>query len=637
MSLYKQLWIAIIFFMLIAFVGSFLVSCLSAVHYLEEQLYRKNVDNASSLALTLSSAEHDQVSRELYINAQFDSGHYDWIRIIDAEGKTLIKKESSNKKILAPNWIMSTFTIEAQPGVAKISNGWQQLGTLRLASNTQFAYHQLWQVVKRLFYYFFFIGITGGLIGSYLLRFITRPLDKAVDQAEAIGERRFITTDEPKTKEFKAVIRSMNKLSAHVKTMLEEETQKLEKLRQSIQIDAVTGLLNREPLLNYFHSYLKSEDTTSDGLIVAFRISSLFQLNQQEGRLNIDALLKRFGRTLTEASVNCYNGTTGRLNGSDFLLILPQAQSSETLGQDVFENLKRDCRDLKIETAIILGSSTSYHQGESVSEVLSRLDSVLESSANNDRAPFIHIPVTNVVHHQKQTLDWRSTLQTAIDEKSFVLDSFPVYSHENALLHFEAPVRLKASDNTLTRAGVFMPHINRFQMADSLDLIVLQLALNKIRETNQPVGINLSTSILIQSHSMVEFIDLVKANTDLTPNLWLEIPEYGAFQNLENFRMFCQLLKSTQCKLGIEHVAREFSRIGELHDVGLDYIKIDHSLIHDIHSITSFQVFLRGLCTIVHSIGLKAIAEGVEVEEEWEVLKDIGIDGGTGSYFSHPE
>ena len=85
--------------------------------------------------------------------------------------------------------------------------------------------------------------------------------------------------------------------------------------------------------------------------------------------------------------------------------------------------------------------------------------------------------------------------------------------------------------------------------------------------------------------------------------------------------------------MGIEHISQEVSHIGELHDLGLDYVKIDRALVHNIDSVTANQVFLRGLCTIVHSIGLKVIAEGVETGREWNVLLELGIDGGTGGYF----
>ena len=61
MSLIKQLWIAIIIVMALAFGGSFIASTITAKNYLQQQLQMKNIDNATSLALSLSQMEKDPV------------------------------------------------------------------------------------------------------------------------------------------------------------------------------------------------------------------------------------------------------------------------------------------------------------------------------------------------------------------------------------------------------------------------------------------------------------------------------------------------------------------------------------------------------------------------------------------------
>ena len=76
MSIYRQLWLAIIVSMLLALAGSMLATLLSARAYLEQQLEMKNADNASALALSLSQQAPDAVTLELTVAVLFDSGHY---------------------------------------------------------------------------------------------------------------------------------------------------------------------------------------------------------------------------------------------------------------------------------------------------------------------------------------------------------------------------------------------------------------------------------------------------------------------------------------------------------------------------------------------------------------------------------
>ena len=82
--------------------------------------------------------------------------------------------------------------------------------------------------------------------------------------------------------------------------------------------------------------------------------------------------------------------------------------------------------------------------------------------------------------------------------------------------------------------------------------------------------------------------------------------------------------------MGIEHFGRQFSEIGRLHDLGLDYLKIDASFIRGLEANVGNQSFLKGLTTIAHGIGMKVIAEGVANEAELAVLADVGFDGATG-------
>jgi EAL domain-containing protein (putative c-di-GMP-specific phosphodiesterase class I) len=72
------------------------------------------------------------------------------------------------------------------------------------------------------------------------------------------------------------------------------------------------------------------------------------------------------------------------------------------------------------------------------------------------------------------------------------------------------------------------------------------------------------------------------------------------------------------------------SDIGQLHDVGVDYVKVDSAFVRGIHSNPANQTLLRTLCTLVHSLGIRAIAEGVDQAREWDVLAELGFDGATG-------
>ena len=110
MSLYRQLWLAIIISMLLALSGSLFASIFSARNYLQSQLSDKNSDNAAALALSLSQGHPDAVSVELAVSALFDSGHYELIRVVDPLGKTIVERTAPHREPGAPAWFVGAGT-----------------------------------------------------------------------------------------------------------------------------------------------------------------------------------------------------------------------------------------------------------------------------------------------------------------------------------------------------------------------------------------------------------------------------------------------------------------------------------------------------------------------------------------------
>jgi len=90
--------------LLLVFGGSFLVSSLSAKAYLEQQLTMKNADNATALALSLTQQHADMVLLELTLSAQFDTGFYEMIQLVDPEGNVAIYREDTQIVDDAPHY-----------------------------------------------------------------------------------------------------------------------------------------------------------------------------------------------------------------------------------------------------------------------------------------------------------------------------------------------------------------------------------------------------------------------------------------------------------------------------------------------------------------------------------------------------
>lgn len=631
MSLFRQLWLAVIASTLIAFTGSFVVSMMTARHYLEEQLAIKNNDNAASLALSMSQMEKDPVTIELQVAALFDSGQYARIQVADPEGRTLIEKTSPPASGEVPGWFIGLFPIASQPGSAQISTGWTQFGTVELVSHSRFAYRELWNGGWRLLVWFSLGGALAGFLGMQILRRIKRPLDAVVGQAKAISERRFIRIEEPSTPELKSLAHAMNAMVARVKAMFEEEAGRLEQVRREATLDPLTGLANRAYFMNRLAIALNDEDAPASGSLIMLRLADLAGINRRAGRETADEVLRRVGAALRELVDKTPGAEAARLNGADFSLLLPgqndpQGSCEHLMG--ALQNLV--AANLVAENAIGHIGSSVYRHNEPVPQLLARVDAALAAAELQGALATQHVAEQSACAASTQA-DWRAILTKALADQRLRLIEFPVADSQGLLLHLECPLRLQAEESgDWINAGSFMPIASRLAMTSELDLAAVKLALERLAAGLPAVAVNLSGESLIVPDFIPRLLQTLQQRRELAGKLWLEVAESGAFQHFDAFLAFTQALRPLGCRLGIEHFGRQFSQIGRLHDIGLDYLKVDGSFIRNIHDDTGNQAFLKGLCNIARSIGLTVIAEGVGSAEELAALPALGFDGATG-------
>ena len=632
MSLIKQLWIATLCLTLLALGGSLVVGTLSARDYLVQALTVKNIDNAGGLALALSHLPKDPVSIELQLSARMDTGHYRLIRLVDPKGEVVAEQVAEGGDGDVPIWFRALIPMQAAAGVAQVQDGWHQFGTLSVVSHDRYAYESLWRSTLDLLLWFAVGGVACGALVTLLLKRILRPLDDVVEQATAIGERRFVSTREPGTLEFRRVVGAMNALSARVRLMLGEEAERLETLRFQSQHDDLTRLMTRTQFLRRVESALAREDEQAGGTLVIARVGDIASLNRQHGRPVVDDLLRALGHHLLHLASSRPDWEAGRLNGTDFALLATGEDDATGLAkrvQAVIEEALALAGDgTRLEVAFPLGAC-AFSPGTALKSLLARTDGALAiaeqagaraiSVADPDRPSLAHTELAG----------WRQAIEGALQVGGMQLGRFPVVDTTGELLHFEAPVRL-AMDGGCQSAGYFMPWAARLGVINRIDAEVVRLALRSIASSGEPLGINISAESLRDAG----FRSLLLASFAEQPasarQLWVEVPEYGVVQHPNEFRELCHALKPLGCRIGIEHCGRQLKQLGDLHDLGLDYLKVDAALIRGIDTDAGNQSVLRSLCVLAHSIGVRVIAEGVSSDAERLVLPALGIDGMTG-------
>jgi EAL domain-containing protein (putative c-di-GMP-specific phosphodiesterase class I) len=274
-----------------------------------------------------------------------------------------------------------------------------------------------------------------------------------------------------------------------------------------------------------------------------------------------------------------------------------------------------------------------------MSVVLSQVDAALAAAEADGGNALRESGYAGGEDAPKSAGEWSRLIRHALDRHWVRLISFPVVDFKQRLIHRECPLRLMLDEHgEWLPAGRFLPIAERLKLTARLDLSAVALGLSDLAAQPAMTGlaVNLSASSLQDRAFRGELRGLLRQNAQAARRLWLEVAESGALKHFDAFRDLCKELKSSGCKVGIEHFGRQFSQVGQLHGLGLDYIKVDASFVRGLEANPGNQAFLKGLCSIVHGIGIQAIAEGVVSDGEMQALAGVGFDGATGPAVRDP-
>lgn len=625
MSLVKRLWIVIGLIIMVAVLTAGAINIRAAQHYLENELRVKNLDTATALALTLSRSAADAVTVELLLSSQFDLGHYQRVDYLGPDGRLLSQRERTASPPVVPGWFIQLVPIAPEPGVAMIQSGWKQLGSIRLYSDPSFAYESLWRSTLVLVELFAIGGLLVGLLGVIYIRRVLRPLHRVVAQAEALAERRYLEVRPPHTLEFRMIVEAMNRLTRKTKSILDEEAARLLRLKIEHEVDPQTGFMVREVFRRNATAEIEREDTPQQGLLMLVHIANLEELNREIGRQQTDHLIGQIAQQLRQSMLALTGVRYGRLGASDFGILLPGESDSTALLGAIHEGVIRGEHGHLLSLSY---GSVRYGPHSSMSELLLACDQQLAFATAYGPAAQSSVRDVPV----RTARDWQEILRVALRAHEFEFALYPVRGPGQALLHTEAPARIRSSvcGETLV-AGAFLPWARREGLVGQIDLEIMSSVLATAGRDGHALCVNLGYESVCDEMQLRRIAALLESNRLHATRLCLEVPEGIAFGHPQAFAHFCELVLPFGCQVGIEHLDHHVGHLARLHGLGLSYIKLAPALVKDVRQEIAAQSLLRGLCTVAHTMGLRAIAEGVSIDGDVPLLFELGFDGMTGS------
>ena len=632
-TLRQELWITLLVVIFVGFISSVLISTNSARNYFSTQLYLKNVDNASSLALMISQLEKDPVELELLVSATFDTGHYKRIELQDPNGEVIVKRVFTDTlENTAPAWFRAVYGLNVQPGVGQVNNGWQQFGTLFVESHSQYAEQALWESALKLFFSFLVVAFFACAISAYLLRRILTPLDDVVYQANAFGDKRFIKSKVPKTFEFARLVQSMNLLSTRFSRIIKEDNKRLEELRFKAQHDELTGLANREYFSATLEAHLQKVKDHAHGALFLFRVVNLDKISESISRVEMVNFLRRFSQVLTQFlesnQAHFSENYIARISHTDFTVLFSDTDDIQALSEQITALHKSIVDEYKNIDLAIVHSCTYIEKNDTRFDLLRRVDGLLKTAGNK---PGVQAKVID--NKQKSEIfddstGWQKAIEDALEQKTIQLNCLEVMGFNDTLLQHQLSLSLEFGGQHY-KSSYYYQWANRLNLLARLDWSLIKQIVKQYGEAppNELIAVELSAQTLMDDTALASVLTYVSAFPDLAKNICFDIRENIVVNEKDVFKEFCEQVRCMGAKVALKRVGPEFTKIKNIQEFGLEMLKIDSIYAHNISYSQDNQTFLRGVCTLAHSIGIKVVAQGVTSQDDIDTLVNLGFDG----------
>lgn len=224
-------------------------------------------------------------------------------------------------------------------------------------------------------------------------------------------------------------------------------------------------------------------------------------------------------------------------------------------------------------------------------------------------------------------------LQRLIIEEGLSTVYEPIVALEDAaILGYEALTR-GPGGGPLASPMVCFNIAQRCGLDFELDSVCRKLALRNARglEAGEALFLNILPSSIHDMDFNDESVRAALLDLSIKPGqIVFEISERQTIGNYTRFREAIDRLVSLGCRIAVDDVGSGYSNLETAIELSPDYLKVDRTLIHQIHTDPQKQEILRGLVRLGQKMKASIIAEGIESEEERAALRDLGVTYGQG-------
>ncbi|AKG23600.1 two-component system response regulator [Calothrix sp. 336/3] len=419
------------------------------------------------------------------------------------------------------------------------------------------------------------------------------------------------------------------------------------KLLDIVLHDSLTGLPNRVLFIKRLDKALtRAKQEQNYQFAVLFLDCDRFKVvNDSLGHLVGDELLVAIARRLQQF-ISPFD-TLARFSGDEFAILLENITDIKMvtkIADDILKQLylafplSRYEVFMNASIGIILGNK-DYEKSEFL---LRDADTAMYRAKAMGRARY---HVFDPIMHQEalKLLELENDLRRAVERQEFIICYQPIINIKNRdIAGFEALIRWQHPTRGIVPPADFLPVAEETGLMNQINFWVLQSVCEtlcqwqKYPEIKQKlkVSVNLSPKIFLQTNFLAK-VDQILHDTQVDPrSLDLEITESALMENSDSVKTILKELQARQIKLIMDDFGTGYSSLSYLHSFPMDALKIDKSFVLRMLENQQSLGLVSAMINIAHSMGMGAIAEGVETQEQLAQLQKLNCDFAQGFLFS---
>lgn len=420
-----------------------------------------------------------------------------------------------------------------------------------------------------------------------------------------------------------------------------------DQLEAAALLDTITGLANRAGVEDQLGEYLNME-AISPVSVLSAKFDRTKELEDRFGAAFVNNLLQAIGSRL--ATVSGGPKVVGRVSDDTFvacftgqsfaLAARSSAESMRAVLQAPFE-IEGDLFAMDVAIGIALFPGHSLEAAELVRK------SVLASSAAQDDASGVAVFKKELEETASDHVRLLTAVREGRNRGEMELHYQPKVDLTTAkIASAEALIRWNSPERGMVSPGIFIPIMEDSGYMWEFTTWTLSEGMKQIHKVSQmadesewdavPVAINVSAADF-QDSRLPEVIAGSLELWNVDPKMVeIEVTETGMMNAPDQAIEVCKKLKSLGVSVAIDDFGVGQSPLAYLGNLDIDVIKIDMAFVKNIHLNSQAQTIVKSIIDLGTKLGKKLVAEGVEIQEEADVLRELGCHYGQGYLWARP-